>query len=143
MQFRTQKRNRRMEVLAAARQDPRASIRELAEICKMSATNIYYYLNQLEREGLLRRQKYISRGINRGRKSHFDDQATREKKSAAGRKTKRVLESVGSFKKDPDLQKRIDKVVADALEKDHSIDVINDHRHLKFHSSGLKCYRLG
>ena len=143
---------RRYDILKAIRANPRATLRELAaETGIKSQSNIAYHLRILEQEGLIHRPKRLARAISlpgmkrvgKGRK--YNSQETRAKKSAAGRKTRLVIESVGKLKRDPNLEKRIDAVVAKALrnDNDHSMDVVNSYHSLKFHSSGLKVTKLG
>ena len=57
-----------------------------------------------------------------------------------------VIHGSITSKKDPDLQKRIDMVVENALkaqQSGHCTDVINGYHTLRFHSSGLKVHQLG
>ena len=62
-----------------------------------------------------------------------------------GRGTELLLHGRIQSKRDPDLQKRIDMVVADALAagRDHNTDVMTASSKLKFISSGLKVHRVG
>lgn len=141
-------------MLAAIRRNPRVSFRDLLTECKLgSLSTVYYYLNLLERDGLIHRETRLARSIQVGKgplitrtnQRRNNSPETRAKKSTAGRKGRRVIDSVGKVKRDPELQNRIDRVVEKALAKDrdHSTDVINEYRHLKFRSSGLRCSKLG
>jgi hypothetical protein len=70
------------------------------------------------------------------------------KKAAAGRKSRGrgvdfQLREPLRVKGDPDLQKRIELVVAMAKESDHSVDVMNQPSKFRFRSSGLKVRRVG
>ena len=67
-------------------------------------------------------------------------------RQAAGKKGrgKNAFDDMRSIRKDPDLQKRIDLVVEMAKKHavDHSVDVMNDGRHMIRHST-LKVIRVG
>jgi hypothetical protein len=63
-----------------------------------------------------------------------------------GRGADLVIHGRITTKRDPFLQQRIDMVVKNALraqQSGHSTDVINGYHTLRFHSSGLKCHRVG
>jgi hypothetical protein len=74
-------------------------------------------------------------------------------RAAAGRKSRGrgvdfQLRGPIRVKGDPDLQKRIELVVAmakakDARSADHSVDVMNQSSTFRFRSSGLKVTRVG
>ncbi len=69
-----------------------------------------------------------------------------KKRAAAGRQGRGVnlvIHGTTTSKRDPDLQARIDKVVAMAQMKecDHSTDVINGFHHIA--RASLKCHRVG
>lgn len=75
---------------------------------------------------------------------HAAEQRSQEGRQPRG--TTFVIHGKLTSKSDPDLQKRIDMVVAAAKAQEqagHSTDVVNDYRKLRFHSSGFKCTRVG
>lgn len=70
----------------------------------------------------------------------------KKKRAAAGHQARGVSLMIHgriTSKRDPDLQKRIDQVVAMAQKKecDHNTDVINGFHHIA--RASLKCHRVG
>lgn len=155
------KESRRYDVLRAVRCNPRASLRELMEMTGLSSTSVVaYHLDQLEKEGLLKRDHRKARAIYLS-----DDQPKRiekpgpkaqavplyspenyEKKAAAGRKTR--ANSGGAFtgKKSKEKataeQKRIDEVVRKAkARRGSTVDVVHSDHVIRL--DGLRASRLG
>jgi DNA-binding Lrp family transcriptional regulator len=132
-----------LRVLKAIRSNPGDSYREIGRRLGLRSPSVVsYHVRKLQEAGLVQRGPYRSH-----RTLRINSPETCAKKSAAGRKGKGV--DALTSKRDPDLQKRIDRVVAKAkrrekkLNKQHSIDVLNSGHAIRFHSSGLKCYKLG
>jgi SOS-response transcriptional repressor LexA len=138
-------------------------IRELKEITGLSA--IEYYLKSLAREGAIVRAKYsqqfqvvktestfVDKRIGHGpRVKKLDgrrlsnqrqaDQRTRTR--SHGRGAEFVIHGSNKSKRDPQLQERIDQVVAAALarEKDHNTDVVHGFHHVA--GSRLRASKIG
>jgi hypothetical protein len=109
--------NRRYQVLAAIKRNRRATYRDLCHACGIKSTShLHYYLRQLKEEGLILWEPKLARSITlpgeepivRMDPRKNNNQATRAKKSAAGRKS-RILE-MKQTQKDPDLQRRIEAI---------------------------------
>ena len=99
----------RSRVLAAIRRNPGASYRELASMVGLNSPSVIsYHVQKLKDDGL------ISRGDCRSHRTTTARPETSAKKSAGGRKARRILEQRG-----------------------------NDHHGIRFHSSGLRCSKLG
>lgn len=147
--------SRRYDVLAAVRENPRASMRELCEMTGLKSTSVVsYHLDQLEKEGALVREHNTARGIylgsdqpkriaKRGPKAQSCPKYSDEnysKKAAAGRKGRGV--SAGTaMKRNLDLEARIEAIGRrnDQLVVDH--DVINGKQVLRL--SDLRACKVG
>jgi SOS-response transcriptional repressor LexA len=120
----------RYDVLRAVTRDPRASLRELMKETGLRSTSVVaYHLDQLEKEGLIRRDHRKARGIyvNDGQRppsehAPKDSPENYAKKVEAGRKSR--ANSGGAFtgrkakQKTLAEQARIDAVVKKAQERE-------------------------
>jgi DNA-binding IclR family transcriptional regulator len=132
------KRRRRYEVLAAIRENPRASLDELAQACGMKAkSQVRGYLKDLESEGLIYRLK--------GARQIYLGKRPEHVKPVKVPRPRIVESAVGSVKKDPRLEARIETVVQKALVKEQSaptVDVVRGRQWI-IHLDGLKANRIG
>lgn len=149
-----QKASRRYDVLRAVRRNERATLRELMEMTGLASTSVVaYHLDQLEKEGLLKRDRKKARGIHAGDEQRPPAQPAPkyspenyEKKAAAGRKTRQFNGGAFTGKKSKAKadreQELIEAVVLKAQARaGSSVDVMRNEHVVRL--DGLRASRLG
>ena len=150
------KSNKRFEVLAALRQNPRASYRELMAATGLrSISSVAYHLKQLEEDGLIQMgEKHLARSLTltnrklivQPRKRILSDESRSKMSAGANKARVRILDALGKVTPDLDLEARIEAIGKredERLQSSHSTDVVNFYHKFRFRSSGLKCTRMG
>jgi hypothetical protein len=147
---------RRQQILAVIRSDERVSIREICErVGLASPSTVYFYLNQLEKAGEIHRAGG-ARGIFLGpAPAGFVTKSRsgkpKQKKAEEGNvkvkgKLPRILENPkGVLRKDPNLEARINAVVAKARQRDAAPngDVVHGSGWTLLPLDHLKASRIG
>ncbi len=116
----------RKNVLRAYRSHPNASLLELAKASGMSRTTVHYHMNELENEGVLTRNHQVGKPAGTISQRKYNSEATRLKKSAAGKNGRGGDAFIPKKSKKADrTQELIEQVVREAKKREARGELIN------------------